>query len=101
MADKLHIKGVPPTVAEIVTLICQDYRMRRAKDALPADYGFTSVIQSALGVCETGIADAILEDICLRRGYWCSPINYLISKNAYYERKRAVVRSIAIGLHLI
>ena len=101
MADKLHIKGIPPTVADIVTLICQDYRMRKAKGSLPDDYRFTEIIQNALEVCETGIAEAIFEDICLRRGYWCSPINYLISKNAYYDRKKAVVRSIAIGLHLI
>lgn len=101
MSNKLHIKGITPTVAEIVTLICQDYKTRKSKGDLPEDYGFEQIIQSSLGACESAIAEAILEDICLRRGYWCSPINYLISKGAYYERKRAVVRSIAIGLHLI
>lgn len=101
MADKFHIRGIPSSVADIVIMICLDYRMRRAKGTLPEDYYIEKVIQNALQACEPAIADAILEDISLRRGYWCSPINYLISKNAFYERKRAVVRGIAIGLNLI
>lgn len=101
MSARLHVTGVPVEVGEIVTLLCQDYRIRSKKHTLPEDYAFAAIITEALSGCGEGIREVIFDDICERRGYWCSPINYMISKSAYYIRKKEVIRKIAKSLHLI
>lgn len=101
MSNKMHVSGVPAKVTEVVVLLCQDYKARIQKREAPEGYTVGNIIEEALLVCEVGIRKEMFDDICMLRGYWCSPINYMIGKDQYYARKRKVIKNIATALHLI
>ena len=101
MSRSFKIKGVPDSVICVVIAILRDYRRRKILHTLPENYAFKSLIDKAAEDIEIGCRDDIIKDICIGRGYWKSPCNFLISHDTYYKRKRYFIKKIAESLHLI
>ncbi|MBO5480611.1 MAG: hypothetical protein J6A63_05455 [Clostridia bacterium] len=100
---------LPTGVVKVVRAQCADYE--RKKIALRSgslspevrkEYEETNeAIGSALADIEEGCRDEFLVDIAKNRGWHKSKINWLLSQNAYYNRKWKAVYEIARRLHLI
>lgn len=102
-------RDIPDSVADIVKAICADYDRREkdiAKGSIKCEtkklYKYLNgIIDMALEEIEIGIRRSILDDISGKRGYDRSAINYSLSKNAYYRRKRKLIYDIAKSLKLL
>ena len=58
-------------------------------------------INNALEEIEVGLRKIIINDIIENRGYSKSGAQIVISKNAYYRRRRKLIYDIAVLLSLI
>ncbi len=100
---------VPLSVVLVVNAICGDYKRRaleiernRLSVAILENYTrLNSVVDKALSDIEEGFRREMLRDICEGRGYGKSGIQVILSKNAYYRRRRKLVHDIAKDLSLI
>lgn len=100
---------VPSGVARMVNAICADYYRRdreirdgNIKEGVARRYvEFNVAIDNALCDIEEGIRFEILRDISENRGYLKSSVQSIISKNGYYNRRRKLVRDVALALDLI
>ncbi len=98
-------RDMPESVVAVVYALCGDYeRRRKILRGRPRDgtravcERINRVIDEALETVEPAMRRELLEDMARGRGYSRSPLCCMISKNAYYDRRRAVVRAIAEGL---
>lgn len=100
---------VPYSVVLMVRAVCADY-YRRAKLARRTDIGeavlktcsdLNVIVDLALEQIEPGIREDILYDIAQGRGYSRSCAQLVISKNAYYRRRRKLIHDIAKSLLLL
>lgn len=107
---------LPRTVVDVVRAVCADYPRRAAvmknlerKEcreiyelaALQTCRKLNRIVDEALEPIEEVLRKIVLEDICEKRGYEHSPAMVMISKNAYYMRKRKFLYDIAERLSLI
>ena len=103
------VYAVPHTVFLMVKSICGDYERRRlilrrgeaSPEVAEELQRLIDVIDEALTIVEDGIRMEMLRDIIYCRGYDSSMASPLLSKNAYYNRKRRIVHDVAIALHLM
>lgn len=100
---------LPHSVYMIVKCICTDYDRRcvalkkgQISDSVREEMErLNGVVDTSLTLVEEGIRREMLYDIILGRGYDSSPASAIISKNAFYLRKRQIVQNIAETLSLI
>lgn len=98
---------IPRTVVEIVKSICADYDRRAiamenaAEDTVKTYKRLNESIDQAMTDIEPAIRRTMLEDIYTGRGYGYSPASAIMTKNAYYSRKRKAVHDIAVNLMLL
>ena len=107
---------LPRTVVDIVRAVCADYPRRATvikkieqkecediyKLAVLHTYkNLNEIVDEALEPIEEVLRKIVLEDICEKRGYEHSPAMVMISKNAYYMRKRKFLYDIASRMSLI
>ena len=107
---------LPRTVVDLVRAVCADYprRVQYIKklekkecedicelDTLHMCQKLNKIVDEALEPIEETLRGILLEDICEKRGYEHSPAANIISKNAYYMRKRKFLFDIAFRLSLI
>lgn len=97
---------IPGTVVAIVKTMCADYDRRaiviQSAQEANADYvRINGAIDRGLSCSEEPVRRFLLEDIGSGRGYWYSPASALLSKNAYYARKKQIIHDIAVELRLL
>ena len=100
---------VPPGVVNVVKSIIIDYQRREGaikhsaiSGAVLARYiELNAAIDKALSEIETGIRTYMLDDIVKGIGYERSLVQPLLSKNAYYRRRRKLIYDIAVELALL
>lgn len=97
---------IPGTVVQIVKTMCADYDRRaviiRSAAQAHEDYkNINGAIDRGLTCAEEPVRRFLLEDIGSGRGYWYSPASALLSKNAYYARKKQIIHDIAVELRLL
>jgi hypothetical protein len=98
---------IPRTVVDIVKSICADYdrraiAMQTAAEEIVNTYkAMNDAIDHAMQDIEPAIRRTMLEDIYTGRGYGYSPASAIMTKNAYYSRKRKAVHDIAVNLMLL
>lgn len=103
------VPEIPDSVARMVRTICADYERRERAikysnitgTVLARYIELNAAIDGALQVIEVGIRDDIFRDIASGRGYTRSCAQCLVSKNAYYRRRRKLIYDIARRLALI
>ena len=99
---------LPTSVVVVVYAICADYDRREREmkfgvvtgDVLERYAELNRTIESALLCVESDLREDLLSDIAKKRGFERSRISPLLSKNAYYRRRRRVIYEIAAGLKL-
>ena len=99
---------LPTSVVVVVYAICADYDRREREmkfgivsgDVLEHYAELNRTIESALLCVESDLREDLLSDIAKKRGFERSRISPLLSKNAYYRRRRRVIYEIAAGLKL-
>ena len=99
---------IPTSVVGVVYAVCTDYYRREREmkygvvsgDVLSKYAELNTVVERALLSVESEFREDLLSDIAERRGYERSRTAVLISKNAYYRRRRQVIYEIAAGLRL-
>jgi hypothetical protein len=100
---------IPTSVVNIVIALCGDYPRRKKSlqsNAAPVDIlesykNLNVAIDKALEDIEVGLRGIIISDITEYRGYNKSGAQVVISKNAYYRRRRKLIHDIAVGMRLI
>lgn len=99
---------LPGSVVDIVESICADYKRRERLTESDCDERvlctckkLNEVIDKSLLEIEEPIREDILMDIAEGRGYERSAAQYLISKRAYYQRRRKLIYNIAYALSLM
>lgn len=98
---------IPYTVVNIVRSVCADYDRRnidmqsKSDDVINQYRALNAAIDIGLSDLEVGIRRVMLDDICMGRGYGYSPVSAIMTKNAYYHRKRKAIHDIAEQLKLI
>lgn len=108
--QKLYFKyEIPTGVVEIVKSVCGDYdrRERAIKfsnvtgTVLTRYVELNNAVDKAFSDIEVGLRKDMLSDIGNRRGFQFSAVSTLISKNAYYRRRRKIIYDIAKELALL
>ena len=100
---------MPSSVVNIVIAHCADFSRRDktiALNAAPTEVlqiyrELNQVIDNALEDIEIGLRKIIISDITENRGYYKSGAQIVISKNAYYRRRRKLIHDVAVGMRLI
>ena len=100
---------LPSSVVNVVKCIIIDYNRREGAIKHSAISGavleryieLNSAIDKGLSEIETGIRTYMLEDIIKGVGYERSLVQSLLSKNAYYRRRRKLIYDIAVELSLL
>lgn len=100
---------LPQGVVKIVSAQCSDYSRKElaikegglSAEILQSYTDTNEAIRRALFDIEEGCRDSFLTDIAENRGYERSEISFLLSRKAYYNRKRKAIYEIATHLHLI
>lgn len=100
---------IPSSVVNVVKSIIIDYDRREGainrsaiSGAVLARYiELNSAIDKSLSDIEAGIRKYMIYDIVNGIGYERSQINTLMSKNAYYRRRRKLIYDIAVDLSLL
>lgn len=100
---------IPSGVVSVVNALLADYERRERAIKYSNITGATlaryvelnSVIDRALDDIEAGLRSDILRDIADGRGYTRSPAQCVVSKNAYYRRRRKLIHDVAKGLSLL
>ena len=99
---------LPVSVVRLVSAICGDYERREREIARNGServrarcLAYNTVIDSALSDMEVGVRRELVSDIAAWRGYSRSGLKVVLSKNAYYRRRRKLIYDIACGLSLI
>ena len=101
--------NIPSSVVCVVTAIISDYDRREreiihasaAGSVLARYVELNSAVDRALSEVEAGIRADVLADIAEGRGYERSRAQFLVSKNAYYRRRRKLIHDIAVDLCLL
>ena len=101
--------NIPASVVYLVNAICADYERRQRAIKYSTVTGavleryiqLNSVIDQALSEVEVSLRADLLQDITAGRGYTKSSAQYLVSKNAYYRRRRKLIHDIATELSLL
>lgn len=102
-------EDVDAGVTDIVRAVVCDYK-RRAKelkigqkkaDILDRYRAYNGAVDLALAGVEEGLRPILFDDIVRGRGYGSSEAAGLISKNAYYRRRRKVIADTARELMLM
>ena len=107
--QKTYFKyNIPSSVVCVVTAIISDYDRREreikrdATGSVLARYvELNSAVDRALSEIEAGIRADIMQDITEGKGYERSRAQFLVSKNAYYRRRRKLIHDIAVDLCLL
>lgn len=100
---------LPSGVVKVVRAQCADYKRKElaiSEGGLPSEilkaYSKTNeAIRQALQDIEKDLQEDFLTDIAENRGYDKSQICWVLSHNAYYDRKRKAIYDIARLLLLI
>ena len=100
---------LPSSVVNVVKCIIIDYNRREGAikhsvisgAVLERYIELNSAIDKGLSEIETGIRTYMLEDIIQGVGYERSLVQPLLSKNAYYRRRRKLIYDIAVELSLL
>ena len=100
---------LPAGVVKVVRAQCADYERKElaicdgtlAVDVRNSYIAVNTAIRTALADIEEACRNGFLVDIAENRGYDRSRTNWLLSHNAYYNRKRKAIYEIAKGLFLI
>lgn len=108
--QKLYFKyEIPTVVVEIVKSVCVDYDRRERAIKFSNVTGavltryieLNNAVDKALAAIEVGLRKDMLSDINKKRGFQFSAASTLISKNAYYRRRRKLIYDIAKELALL
>lgn len=108
--QKMYFKyDIPTSVVEMVKAICLDYNRRERAikygtitgEVLDKYIMLNASVDKALEEIEVGIRKEILDDIGNKRGFQFSAISQMLSKNAYYRRRRKIIYDIAKELSLL
>lgn len=99
---------LPGSVVGVCVAVIADYERRRREiergvlsEYLLSEYRrYNAIVDGALMCIEPEARAELLRDITFGRGYSCSMIGYLYCKNSYYDRKRTVIYTVAVGLGL-
>lgn len=102
-------EDIPRSVSRVVAAICADYDRRENMIKYSAATGavldrsveLNAAVEQALGTVESGIRDSMLRDIALGVGYERSPVSLMLSKGAYYRRRKQIIHDIAVRLSLM
>ena len=100
---------LPTGVVKVVRAQCADYERKKiaigggslSPEVRKAYEETNEAINVALADIEEGCRNEFLVDIAENKGWHKSQINWLLSQNAYYNRKWKAVYQIAKGLHLV
>ena len=100
---------LPTGVVKVVRAQCADYERKQiairsgtlSPEVRKAYEETNGAIIAALADIEEGCRNEFLVDIAENKGWHKSQINWLLSQNAYYNRKWKAVYQIAKGLHLV
>lgn len=100
---------IPSGVVRMVTAICADYERREHEIKYSAAVGkvlcrhveLNTAVEDALRDIEPGLREAMLHDVAQGVGYNRSSVCAVVSKNAYYRRRRKLVHDIAVKLSLL
>ena len=101
---------LPRGVVMLVTSILADYERRATvlrdggevtSAVLDRYRELNGAVDAALEDLEVAIRRDMMCDIALGRGYRKSCAQYILSKNAYYKRRRKVVYDVALRLKLL
>lgn len=100
---------LPSSVVNVVKCIIIDYERREGaikhsaiSGAVLARYiELNGAIEKALSEIEAGIRTYMIDDIIHGIGYERSLVQPLLSKNAYYRRRRKLIYDIAVELALL
>jgi len=101
---------IPASVVNIVIALCADFPRRKKCLTLNSNVPetvkmrykeFNNAITDSLQEIEVGLQKIIINDIVDNRGYSKSGAQIVISKNAYYRRRRKLIYDIAVLLNLI
>ena len=97
---------IPGTVVDIVKTMCADYDRRAvliqsSTEASEQYAHINAAIDRGLLCVEESLRRFFLDDISIGRGYCFSPSSVIISKSAYYNRKRQAIHDIAVELRLL
>lgn len=108
--QKMYFKyDIPTSVVEMVKAVCLDYNRRERAikygtitgEVLDKYIMLNASVDKALEEIEVGIRKEILDDIGNKRGFQFSAASMLISKDAYYRRRRKLIYDIAKELALL
>jgi hypothetical protein len=99
---------LPGSVVGVCVAVIADYDRRRREiergvlsEYLLSEYKrYNAIVEGALMCVEPAARAEFLDDIASGRGYIHSMIGCLYCKKAYYDRKRSVVYTVAVGLGL-
>jgi hypothetical protein len=102
-------EDIPRSVSRMVAAICADYDRREhvirysavSGSVLYRSIELNAAVERALGSVEVGIRESMLRDIALGVGYERSPVALMLSKGAYYRRRRKIIHDIAVNLSLM
>ena len=100
---------LPTGVVKVVRAQCADYERKTlaiksgtlTPEVRKAYEETNDAINTALADIEESCREEFLVDIAENRGWHKSRINWLLSQEAYYNRKWLAVYQIAKGLHLV
>lgn len=100
---------IPSSVVEVVKAVCADYRRRDLEmkllkvegDVLHEYMRLNGAVDVGLCEIEACVRMDMLDDVKNRRGYNASPISLIMSRNAYYNRKRKFIYDVAHELNLL
>lgn len=100
---------IPTSVVRMVAAICADYERRdkviryssTTGAVLDRNVELNAAVDSALDEVEVGVRNDILHDISEGIGYNRSAVACMMSKDAYYRRRRKLVHDIAVNLALL
>lgn len=105
---------IPTSIVSIVKAICADYDRRERvisrtacnPDKVSSDpvidrlSELNAIVDEALVEIEEELRRIMLDDILTGRGYEFSQATTIVSRGAYYRRKRKLIYDIAKGLRL-
>lgn len=100
---------IPPGVVQMVISICADYDRREREIKFSTVTGavlsrhveLNSAVDRALDPVEPSLRENMLHDVAMGVGYNRSMASGVLSKNAYYRRRRKLVHDIAVNLSLV
>lgn len=100
---------LPSGVVKVVRAQCADYKRKEIaikqggieEEIMQVYITTNEAIKRALGEIEEPCRDSFLSDIAENRGYDKSQSQWMLSRNAYYARKRKAIYDIAKFLLLI